>query len=58
MSKETNEFIEIARQAKIVYLERRCKACGRVTRHTSIQNGIEETLTCRECGHCERFNTK
>ena len=58
MSKEVQEFIEIAKQMKALEFLRHCRICGKVVAHRSVQIGIEETLTCLRCGHQEAFNTK
>ena len=58
MSKEVQQFLEIAREVKAAEFLRQCRVCGKVVAHRSVQKGIEETLTCLRCGHEESFNTK
>ena len=58
MSKESVQFVGIVREVKIVMLRRYCRMCSRIAKHSSIHNGIEEILTCRECSYAERFNTR
>lgn len=58
MSKEVQQFVELARQVKAVESLRHCRVCGKVVAHRSVQIGIQETLTCLRCGHEESFNTR
>ena len=58
MSKEVQQFLEMAKQVKTQEFLRHCRICGKVVAHRSVQVGIEETLTCLRCEHQERFNTK
>ena len=58
MSKEVQQFIELAKQVKAMEFLRHCRVCGKVVAHRSIQKGVQETLTCLRCGHEESYNTR
>ena len=59
MSKESVQFVEMAREAKSkeVTFTRWCEACKKYTAHTSHQEGDWEYLTC-PCGAYSKYRTK